>query len=375
MDAVADRIQRLVIALNTYDADNLLTEHISNALLITLIERKCNEAALYAIKTKFTSVRMNRDALATAVVFDNTVLACLLEHCDACSMDTNTKLIGIAAQRNNVDGARLLLAFKPLQPTDLSNILDVALEANNPGIIELLLQYAEGINKPIDIGRALVSAAKMTDSRRTSILRTLLAGRGTTFTDYKYVKALDWIVNNNNVEQLKMMLANPNVDLYVETYDLLAKAIRKNSAVMIDILMADPRVDPTKMVEGWSAIDVALVDGSTATAINLFAHPKLDSSTDRHQMLIKAIECNRLYIVEYLLNDPRVEMNNRIIHAAYSRNVNDDVRKLVTNDSRVNMSDPKLLELFAPVEIVTAITQVHKNELDALKAKIKALLE
>uniref|UniRef100_A0A6C0CL55 Ankyrin repeat protein n=1 Tax=viral metagenome TaxID=1070528 RepID=A0A6C0CL55_9ZZZZ len=149
---------------------------------------------------------------------------------------------------------------------------------------------------------------------------------------------LEDAVENNDVDLLTQVLADPRVDPSADNNYTIRLASDSGHTEIVERLLADPRVDPSALNN--EAIRLASENGYTEIVEILLADPRVDVFADNNWGIKFASKKGHTEIVQILLADPRVDPsadNNLPIRFA-SKNGHTEIVKMLLSDPRVDPS-------------------------------------
>lgn len=131
-------------------------------------------------------------------------------------------------------------------------------------------------------------------------------------------QTLCWAVEKGYTEIVRLVL--PNINPSVEcaktsryySYPIVV-ASTNGYAEIVELLLADPRVDPA--VKDNFAFIQACKQGHVEVAKLLLQDPRVDPTDNYNRALQMSVAYNHLDVVELLLNDPRIDPNANGSHA------------------------------------------------------------
>jgi ankyrin repeat protein len=108
------------------------------------------------------------------------------------------------------------------------------------------------------------------------------------------------VISNNNIEIIKTLLQDPNIDMCKK---YLSYAVYNNSLEIAKLLLTDSRIDlsfDNEMIINVSA------KGNTEIVELLLKDPRVDPTVNDNEPLKSAVKLGHYDIIKLLLNDPRV---------------------------------------------------------------------
>ncbi len=380
IESQASSLQSLILAGNFEAAQRVLKLSLNSELFEALVKAGHGEAAIYAMRENFTSLRMVRDAIEIAINYDRPkVLKHLLERADVANMpaakpaEVTELLISVATNRC-CDTAKVLLEYPRFQPTVAVSQEIIEKLANNftrdqtVEMINTFLGYHTG--EPVNIGRALIIACR---ERRISVLRALLDAHNTTFHDNSYVDATDWTVYNNDPVFLKLMLTKPQVNIYSGGFDLLGRAVRGRYTECVQILLKDSRVDPMYSCAGYCRAAISTMGWCDQIVFEIFEHPKVIAALSDiailNELTIKAIQIKHITLVKHLC---KVNTPSESVISVALKSDSQEIRDIFTQDTRVNLQNPAILYGFIPKDVAGAIFAEHTKVVNQLNLQLEA---
>ena len=198
-------------------------------------------------------------------------------------------------------------------------------------------------SKTVNTGRT--RAAK---SGRTRLLRVLLELPHEGETGMTVPVA--WAIRSQEIECLRLLLADPRVDINVRDNNALKIAKQAGTLDILHLLLQDPRMDPS--ADNGNAFLVACEAGFIDLVARGLEDPNVDPAARHQGALHRAVRRSRMDVVELLLQDPRVDpsvRNNMIFITACQYSDTSIVYRLL-EDSRVNPSAQNSIALTMMIE-------------------------
>jgi hypothetical protein len=140
-------------------------------------------------------------------------------------------------------------------------------------------------------------------------------------------------------------LAHPNVDPTWKNNQALHRAVVNNYLDIVKMLLADPRVDVNDSKN--NALTAAIRTGRSTVALYLLKHPRTNPRIHDDSLVFWAAGCDLSEVLRVLLEDPRVVVDESIIHRALGRSR----RLLVAHDKWGVSTQRKLYEKYYPAVV------------------------
>jgi hypothetical protein len=164
----------------------------------------------------------------------------------------------------------------------------------------------DGLLEQADEGKAVnISEIPLTPITYTRLL--VLEKNKEKLTDIKIdmVELFRTAVFTGNVELVDLLLQDPRVDPSADNNWAIRFASNNGHLSIVDRLLQDPRVDPS--ANDNAAIQFASYNGHLIVVDRLLQDPRVDPSANDNGAILFASDKGHLVIVDRLLQDPRVD--------------------------------------------------------------------
>lgn len=146
-------------------------------------------------------------------------------------------------------------------------------------------------------------------------------------------KFLEYCYNGKVNDLISMLRAG--IDPTMENHIAIQYAVESNNSEVVKILLNDGRVDPT--INNYRPINAAIASGNLAITKLLLNDKRIDPTYDNNSIFARASYYGQIEIVKLLFSDSRIDPsanNNEAIGWAYKNNHN-NLYGLLFSDERV----------------------------------------
>ena len=185
------------------------------------------------------------------------------------------------------------------QREDLFYILITAVREGNPRVVDELIR--RGCDPSQDDNSVILCACV---SRNVEVMNRLLQDPRIQLSTQEN-RAIEFAADCGHVDIVKRLLQSQTID----PSEALESACRQGHYELFDLLMKDPRTDPT--VTNNAAIVSASYNGHIKMVKRLLENPRVDPSVKNNRAVRWSSHRGHFKVVKRLLKDPRVDPNAR----------------------------------------------------------------